>query len=193
MAMGPYGLFLLAILDSAGLPVVGGVDALLIAQSIARPHLAYIGAIWAVFGSLAGSLILFGIARKGGEVLLARQLATRRGQRLHTWFERYGLATVFIPAVSPLPLPMKVPVFCAGALEVHWSYFSAVVLVARAIRYFALAYLALHFGRETFHFLASHILAVVFIAIGVTTVAIFGLQWVERRHSAPSKSATVSK
>lgn len=191
--MGPLGLFLLAVLDGAGLPIVGGVDALLIAQSIARPHLAYISAIWAMFGSLAGTLILFGIARKGGEVLLARQLATRRGKRLHTWFERYGLATVFIPALSPLPLPMKVPVFCAGALEVHWSYFSAVVLVARAIRYFALAYLALHFGRGTFHFLASHVMAVVVIATGVTVLTILALQWIERRHPAQSKSAIVSK
>ncbi len=65
---------MLAILDSAGLPVVGGVDALLIAVSVNQPHLAYIAAIWAILGSLAGSLILFGIARKGGEVLLAKHI-----------------------------------------------------------------------------------------------------------------------
>lgn len=193
MSWGPHGLFLLAILDSAGLPVVGGVDALLIAIAVNQPHLAYIAAIWAVLGSLAGSLILFGIARKGGEVLLAKHIGTRRGKRLHAWFERYGLVTVFIPALSPLPLPMKVPVFCAGALEVRWSYFSAVVLAARTIRYAALAYLGLHYGQETFHFLASHLIGVAAISIGLAVVAIVVLQIVERDQPPQSKSAIMSK
>jgi membrane protein YqaA with SNARE-associated domain len=181
-----------------GLPVVGGVDALLIAIAVSRPPLAYIAAVWAILGSLAGSLILFGIARKGGEVLLARYIETRRGQRLHSWFERYGLITVFIPALSPLPMPMKVPVFCAGALEVRWSYFAAVVLSARTVRYFALAYLGLHYGQQTFGFLASHLSAVVAIAFGLAILAIAILQLVQRReaaraNSASSKSEMISK
>jgi membrane protein YqaA with SNARE-associated domain len=186
VSWGPHGLFLLAVLDSAGLPVVGGVDALLIAISINQPYLAYIAAIWATLGSLAGSLILFGIARKGGEVVLTKHISSRRGKRLHVWFERYGLVTVFIPALSPLPMPMKIPVFCAGALEVHWSYFSGVVLAARMIRYFALAYLALHYGHETFRFLASHAIAVAAVAIGLAVVAIVILQIVERQQPAES-------
>jgi membrane protein YqaA with SNARE-associated domain len=177
---------LLAVLDSAGLPVVGGVDTLLIALAANQPHLAYIAAIWAILGSLAGSLILFGIARKGGEVLLAKHISTRRGKRLHAWFERYGLATVFIPALSPLPMPMKVPVFCAGALEVRWSYFTAVVLAARVIRYFALAYLGLHYGLEAFRFLASHVIAVAAVAIGLAVLTIAILQIVERQQAAQS-------
>lgn len=173
--------------------MVGGVDALVIAFAINRPHLAYIAAIWAILGSLAGSLILFGIARKGGEVLLTKHISTRQGRRLHSWFERYGLVTVFIPALSPLPLPMKVPVFCAGALEVRWAYFSGVVLAARAIRYFALAYLGLHYGRETFHFLTAHLIAVVAIALGLAAAAVVVLQIVERQYPERSKSAIPGK
>ncbi len=193
LSWGPYGLFALAILDSAGLPVVGGVDALLIATAVNKPHLTYIAAFWAILGSLAGSLILFGIARKGGELLLAKHVSTRRGRRLHSWFERYGLITVFIPAISPLPLPMKIPVICAGALEVSWSYFSAVVLAARAIRYIALAYLALHYGPETFRFLASHLVEVAAVAIGFTVFVVVVLQVATRRRAGRSKSAIMSK
>jgi len=47
---------LLAIADSAGVPIVGGVDALLIAIAVSRPRLAYISAICAIIGSLIGSL-----------------------------------------------------------------------------------------------------------------------------------------
>ena len=104
-------------------------------------------------GSLIGSSILFAIARKGGDLMLSRQLATPRGARMHRWFERYGLITVFVPALSPLPLPMKVPVFCAGALKVRWSYFLGVVFAARLPRYFALAFFGARYGAQTLLYL----------------------------------------
>ncbi len=91
VAWGPQGLFLLAILDSAGLPVVGGVDLLLVNVATSSPEKAYLAAACALAGSLIGSSILFAIARKGGDLMLSRQLATPRGARMHRWFERYGL------------------------------------------------------------------------------------------------------
>lgn len=193
LSWGPQGLLLLAVLDSAGAPVVGGVDALLIAIAVDEPAEAYLAALCAIAGSLAGSLILFSIARKGGEVLLRKQIESRQGKRLHSWFERYGLVTVFVPALSPLPMPMKIPVFCAGALEVRWSYFIAVVLAARTIRYFALAYLALHYGHETFQFLRAHAIGVGGFAVGLAILAIVILQLVERRRARHSKPAIVAE
>jgi membrane protein YqaA with SNARE-associated domain len=172
-------LFLLAILDSAGLPVVGGVDFLLVAIAANRPDQAYWAALCAIAGSLLGSSVLFGIARKGGEVLLARYIASRRGARMHAWFERYGLVTVFIPALSPLPLPMKIPVFCAGALEVRWSFFLGVVLAARTLRYFALAFLGLRYGQMTFSLLRSHLWLVILLALGLAVVALLVLRVIE--------------
>jgi len=125
--------------------------------------------------------------------LLQKHIGSGRGKRLHAWFERYGLITVFVPALSPIPLPLKVPVFCAGALEVRWSYFVVVVAAARAIRYFALAYLGLHYGHATFQFLAAHLVEVSAIAVGATVAAIIILQIVTRRQAGRSKSAMMSK
>jgi membrane protein YqaA with SNARE-associated domain len=176
---GPPGLFLLAVLDSAGLPVVGGVDFLLVWIASNHPQQAYLAALCAIGGSLLGSSVLFGIARKGGEVLLAKYIASRRGARLHSWFERYGLVTVFIPALSPLPLPMKIPVFCAGALEVRWSFFLGVVLAARSLRYFALAFLGLRYGQMTFGLLRTHLWAVVLLAVALAVVALWVLRLIE--------------
>jgi membrane protein YqaA with SNARE-associated domain len=184
IAWGPHGLFVLAILDSAGLPVVGGVDALLVAIAASNPREAYLAAAFAVLGSLAGSLALYALARKGGEVFLSKRISGRRAARMHVWFQRYGLITVFIPAISPLPLPMKIPVFCAGALQVRVAYFSAVVLAARAIRYFALAYLAEHYGRQTFHFLLAHGFSVAAAAIGLAIAAAVLLRLYQRREAA---------
>ena len=184
ISWGPQGLLFLAILDSAGLPVVGGVDALLVAVSTSTPKFAYLAAAYAVVGSLAGSLILFAIARKGGEVLLTKYISGRKGARLHLWFQRYGLVTVFIPALSPLPLPMKVPVFCAGALQVRIGYFVAVVLSARTIRYFALAYLGRHYGHRTLQFLVTHGLLVTSIAIALAIAVLLFLRLYQRHQAA---------
>ena len=141
---------------AAGFPVVGGVDLLLIAIAANKPGDAYFAALLAVVGSLLGSLILFFIARKGGEVLLMRHVASKTGARLHLWFQRWGLATVFVPALSPIPLPMKIPVFCAGALQVRLLYFVIVVAAARTIRYFGLAYLGIHYGAQSVQFMKAH-------------------------------------
>jgi membrane protein YqaA with SNARE-associated domain len=188
VSWGAPGLFLLALLDSTGLPVVGGVDALLIALAVEQPSIAYIAALCAILGSLAGNLILFGIARKGGETLLTKHISSRRGKRLHNWFERYGLVTVFIPALSPIPMPMKIPVFCAGALEVRWASFVGVVLAARAIRYLTLAYLALNYGHETFHFLTAHAFAVAAIAITLAAATLVVLRLLNRPVDAAKAS-----
>ena len=184
IAWGPHGLFFLAILDSAGLPLVGGVDAVLILIAASNPREAYLAAAFAVLGSLAGSLILFAIARKGGEVLLKKHIAGRRGARMHVWFQRYGLITVFIPAISPLPLPMKPSIFCAGALQVRVGYFAAVVLAARVIRYFALAYLGERYGHGTGRFLKDHWIMVSVIAIGLGLSAAVLLRLYQRREAA---------
>ena len=188
LAWGPHGLFLLAILDSAGIPVVGGVDALLIAIATDEPNQAYLAAFFAVIGSLAGSLILFFIARKGGEVLLMRHVTSRTGARMHIWFQRYGLVTVFVPALSPIPLPMKIPVFCAGALQVRVEYFVAVVLLARSVRYFALAYLGRHYGRQTFRYLETHGWQVGLSALGLAIMAAVALRLFQRHEVALGKA-----
>jgi membrane protein YqaA with SNARE-associated domain len=171
---------LLAILDSAGIPVVGGVDALLIAIATETPHQAYLAALLAVVGSLLGSLLLFYIARKGGEVLLMRHVASGTGARMHLWFQRWGLATVFVPALSPIPLPLKIPVFCAGALQVHVLYFVIVVVAARTIRYFTLAYLGMHYGSQAISYSRAHIWQILLVTIALACLLTVSMRLLQK-------------
>ena len=67
-------------------------------------------------GSVIGSMILFFIARKGVKDYLDRHTMSGRGALFHEWFMHYGLLTVFVPALSPVPTPMKLFVICAGAM-----------------------------------------------------------------------------
>lgn len=173
-------MLLFAGLDSVGVPMIGGVDILLITLSAENPKQAILAAVCATIGSIVGSLCLFLIARKGGHVLLAKHTSHRSGLRLRNWFERYGLLTVFIPAVSPLPLPMKIPVFCAGALEVRTRSFMAVVVTARVIRYFTLAYLGQHYGSDTLQYLKHRWMSVLLIVLALCAVVIVILRIVNR-------------
>ena len=168
-------------LDSVGVPIVGGVDALLITVSTISPGQAYLAAACAIVGSLIGSYLLFSLARKGGHVMLAKHTSHGTGLRLRAWFERYGLLTVFIPAISPVPLPMKVPVFCAGALEVRTRSFLAVLVPARVIRYCTLAYLGQRYGQYTFLFLRTHWFSVVVAVALLCLVVVLLLQVLNRR------------
>jgi membrane protein YqaA with SNARE-associated domain len=146
----------LAALDSAGIPLVGGVDLLLLGVAAVKPGLAYWSAALATSGSVAGCMVLYYAARKGGERYLDKHTRTGKGLKLRLWFLRYGLVTVFVPALLPIPLPTKVFVICAGALGVRAVPFLLVVLAARIPRYAGLAYLGSHLGEHSGTWLRGH-------------------------------------
>lgn len=149
-AWGVPAVLLIAALDSAGVPLPAGVDALLVAVAAVSPPQAFAAALLATAGSVAGNLVLFLAARKGGQAWLERRTASGRARRFRDWFRQYGLITVFVPALVPVvPLPMKVFVISAGALGVRIRSFLLVVLAARIPRYAAMAWLGAMLGTST--------------------------------------------
>jgi membrane protein YqaA with SNARE-associated domain len=146
----------LAILDSAGIPLPAAVDALLLVIATTDRRAAYFAATLAIAGSVIGSMILFFIARKGGQAYLDRHTMSGRGALFREWFLHYGLITVFVPALSPVPTPMKLFVICAGAMGISpWGFFFT-VLAARIPRYFGLAYLGAKLGEGAWGYLMLH-------------------------------------
>ena len=157
VAWGPPGLLLLAALDSAGVPIPAAVDALLIVLSANSPGTAYLAATFATVGSVVGSMFLYFLARKDGEKYLEKHTVGERGRKLRQWFQHYGLLTVFISAISPVPMPMKLFVVSAGALGVPPQAFFLTVFAARIPRYFTLAYLGSQLGHGAADYLKSHV------------------------------------
>jgi membrane protein YqaA with SNARE-associated domain len=157
VSWGPLGIFLFAVIDSLGVPNPGGTDALLIVVSIADPSRWWLGATLAIVGSLLGSVGFLEITRRGGERYLLRFTATGRGLRFRAWFVRYGLVTVFIPALLPIPfLPFKLFAACAGAMSVSRTRYLLVIAAARIPRYLALAYLGATLGENSGAWLTGH-------------------------------------
>jgi len=166
------------------LPIPAGVDALLITVSALDPKSAYWCAALAVAGSLGGSVLLFYLARKGGQRYLEKHTRQGRGAMFRRWFQKYGLITVFIPALLPIPMPMKVFVFSAGALEIRYATFLAVVLAARIPRYFALAYLGAKVGENSISYLKDNAWELIGIAAALFVILILMVriseQWRKR-------------
>jgi membrane protein YqaA with SNARE-associated domain len=153
--LGAPGLFLISFLDSSVLtfPVIN--DLLLIELSIEHPPRMPFYAFMAATGSVLGCVLLYFIARKGGEAFFQKK-AGHRAAAIRHWVEENGFVGMLIAALLPPPTPFKIFVFAAGVFEVPlWSYTSAIAL-ARTIRYFGIGYLAIRYGNDALPFLKGH-------------------------------------
>jgi len=182
LAVGPFGVLLVALLDSFIVPIPAGVDVLVLTLAVNEPQHAYMAAFMAVLGSTAGNLALFLAARHGTRWLIKEVTPSPRAQRFHDWFHRYGMMTVFVPCVTPvIPFPLKVFVVSAAALRTPLSKFMLVVLVARVIRYFGEAWLGLNLGPNADAFLRRNAWSLLGAALAMALVFYVIVRWSERR------------
>ncbi len=166
---GGLSLFLIAFLDSSVLtfPVIN--DLLLIDLSIRNPARMPYYAGMATLGSVAGCLLLYYLARKGGETMF-RKRAGSRAQQIHAWINRNGFVSILLTALLPPPVPFKIFVIAAGALEMPVRTFVFGLLVARGLRFFGEGVLAVKYGERGTQFLLTHKLEVAGIALAVVLV-----------------------
>ena len=164
VSTGGLGLFLTAFLDSSVLtfPVIN--DLLLIDLSIRFPARMPYYAAMATLGSVGGCLLLYYIARKGGEAMFQKQ-AGPRARQIRAWIERNGFLSILVTALLPPPTPFKVFVIAAGALEMPVRTFVLGLLAARAIRFFGEGFLAIRYGDRAGEFLVTHKLEVAGIVL----------------------------
>jgi len=179
VAFGPLGILVLALLDSA-IPVAGVFDVLIAVFAAQRPSIGWWCAVCAVIGSTAGNYALFQTARRGGRRYLERSASSPRGQKFRAWFERYGLITVFIPALLPIPMPLKLFVVSAGALGTGTRWFLIVVIFARTLRYFGDAWLGVNLGKDAGGFLKAHAVHFLIAAVGLFVVLYAAVQLNDR-------------
>ncbi|HUB32419.1 MAG TPA: VTT domain-containing protein [Bryobacteraceae bacterium] len=189
IAYGPPGIFLLALLDSGGIPLPAAIDLLLLdiaVHSTGNPGRAWTAAMLAVVGSLVGNLALFQAARQGRRLLRQAEPAPGERRRFENWFRHYGLLTVFVPAVVPfVPIPLKVFVLSAGAFHTPLARFFVVIVLARVIRFFGMVWLALELGSGAQEFLMHH----GWLLAGGALVAAGIFYFVRSRHAPQGKPA----
>jgi membrane protein DedA with SNARE-associated domain len=184
IAYGPLGVFLLTVLDSFGIPLPAALDAFLIVVAWKTPDRAWLMAGIAVVGSLIGNAGLFWAARRGGKRWVKAVQEPAKPQRFRRWFGRYGLVTVFIPALFPIPMPLKVFVISAGVLRTPFVKFGGVILLARILRFFGEAYIGVQLGEGAPQFLQRNAWNIVGIALAVAFALFLLIQRIDRRRDA---------
>jgi membrane protein YqaA with SNARE-associated domain len=157
--LGAPGLFLISFLDSSILtfPVIN--DLLLISLSMQKPARMPLYAAMAMTGSLLGCVLLYFLAKKGGEAVFHKRAGVR-GAAIHRWVVKNGFGGMLAAALLPPPTPFKFFVLAAGVFEVPLTSFASAIALARAIRYFGIGYLAIRYGDYALPFISQHKLQV---------------------------------
>jgi membrane protein YqaA with SNARE-associated domain len=171
--LGGLGLFVIAALDSSFLSFPQVNDLLIIYLSTKYPERMPYYAGMTTLGSLLGCFLLYGVARKGGEVFLRKRFSAERVERGMALFQRHGLLAVVVPSLLPPPTPFKLFVLLAGAASVSPVRFGAAIVIGRGIRDFGQGYLAVRYGDRAAEMMKEHgataglVLAGVALAIGL--------------------------
>lgn len=191
MAYGPWGILLIALIDSIGVPLPATIDALLILIAAKAPGQAYFAAALAVLGSLAGNLALFQTARYGRQSVMRAPELERSG-KLSSWFRRYGLITVFVPAATPIvPLPLKLFVVSAGALRTPLLNFLSVIFAGRVLRYFGEAYLGATLGARTQSFVQHNKWTMLAIPLALSVLSYLVVLFIRGQSPRSSPTQTI--
>lgn len=167
--MGGGGLFVATFLDSSVLTLPFIADALVIELSIARPERMPYYCAMAALGSLAGSIWIYLLARKGGEAFFHRR-AGKRARTVKRWVQGNAFLSVFLPGVLPPPIPFKIFVLAEGVFQVPLKTFVLALLCGRSLRYFLEGILAVRYGNAVLPFLMVHRIGFAVSVVGVLLV-----------------------
>ena len=179
LALGTAGVFGIAFLDSALVPIPGGPDAALIALCAIKPALMPLYVIAATVGSAVGSTFLYLVARQAGLRALKGVSAERR-ERIEGLLGRYDMLAVMVPAVMPPPFPFKVFVLSAGVFKLNKGRFLCAILAGRTIRFLIEGTLAIEFGRDALDIIRKQGARLLIVA-GVAVVTVVAVKLVRGR------------
>lgn len=184
-------MIIIGALDSSLLSLPEINDYLVVGRCFKDPTAVYYFPLFAAAGSVLGCNVLYTIVRRGGQAVLRRRFPLESIKRVERAYARFGFFAIGVPAVLPPPLPFKIFVATAGALEYPRWKFLLTVMIARAVRYYVEGILAVFYGRRVLIFLRDNGLAI--ISIVATLALIAGAVYIvvkRRRGSAAENKDT---
>ncbi len=184
-AFGAFGLFGIALLDSAFVPLPGGPDAVMLVLSGREPSMMPLYALSATLGSTIGCVILYYISRRAGRRALER-FSEQKQARVKGWVERYDVLSVLVASLLPPPFPFKLFVVTAGVFRLNVVRFALAVAAGRAARFFLEGWVAVTYGERAQQFLADNF-AWIGLALVAVVIAVFLLRGLARKRSAEAE------
>ena len=129
-------------------------DPLLIAVGVASPGSAIWVALLATATSVAGAYTGYWLGRKVGRPVLDRLVAEHKVQRAEELFNRYGVWTIILAAVTPIPY--KVFAILAGVMALPVRPFLIASLIGRGTRLMTIGVLVFLFGEAIQEFIEGN-------------------------------------
>jgi membrane protein YqaA with SNARE-associated domain len=188
--IGGPGLFIIAFLDSSFVSLPQINDVLVITMVIQHPYRMPYYVAMATAGSVAGCLVVYGLARKGGDALIRRRFHGRTLDRATRLMQKYGVLSLVVPAILPPPAPFKIFVLLAGVTGIRPLPFAVSIAIGRGFRYAAVGLLSVWYGQQAVTFLEENGTTVGLWAGGIVTLAIAG--WMLFRHLRRREPALTS-
>jgi len=148
-------------------------DVLLASMSLQKRNKAYYYALFCTLSSVSGAMIGYYLGVYFIDLLLP--FIEKFGylsqlNQAESWFIKYGVWIILIAGFSPVPY--KIFTIAAGMLSMALLPFILFSLIARAARYFLIAFLVRKFGKQCDAWLNKNIdrlgyILIVIIAIGL--------------------------
>jgi membrane protein YqaA with SNARE-associated domain len=186
VSLGPFGLLAIAFLDSVMIPMPGGVDAVLILLSAARPSWMPIYVAAATIGSTAGCFCLYRLSQRAGKRALSR-FSESKQKRVKDLLDRYDVMSVLVASLLPPPFPFKLFVVSSGVFRLNLLRFILAVAGGRTFRYLLEGYLAARYGDR-----AKELLAQYYPAIGIGLAVLIVIAFIGRGLMRQSEKTTPS-
>jgi membrane protein YqaA with SNARE-associated domain len=151
--LGIWGVLGFAAVDAAflGMPL----DAIVAGYVWANPQRLLLYSAMAAAGSALGSIVIYLIGYKGGEVLLVKRMGEKRFNKIKAAFDRHEFLALMLPSMLPPPTPFKLFVLSAGVAEMRFSHFLTAIFSGRFLRFVVLSFLVIRYGPEIVGFIGG--------------------------------------
>src|SRR5215212_3117392 len=176
-------MIIIGALDSSLLSLPEINDYLVVGRCYKYPTAAFYFPLFAATGSVIGCHLLYTIVRRGGQAVLRKRFPLESIRRVERAYERFGFLAIAIPAILPPPLPFKIFVATAGALEYPRWKFLLTVMIARSVRYYVEGILAVFYGRRVLLFMKDNGLAILSIVATLALLVLIIYIFINRRRT----------
>jgi membrane protein YqaA with SNARE-associated domain len=165
-------MILVGALDSSLLSLPEINDYLVVARCYTHPRAVFFFPLFAATGSVLGCLLLYTILKRGGLAVLHRRFKLEHVRRVERVYARFGILALAVPALLPPPMPFKIFIATAGALQFSRRRFLLTVLIARSLRYYTEGVLAVYYGERVLRFLRDNGLMIVAVVLSLCVIAL---------------------
>ena len=190
--LGIWGVLGFAFVDAAllGMPL----DAIVGGYVYSNPHRFLLYSAMAAVGSALGSVVIYWIGYKGGEVLLVKRIGEARFNKIKASFDKHEFLAIMLPSMLPPPTPFKLFVLSAGVAEMRFSHFLGAIFAGRFLRFCILSILVIRYGPQIVGFFGSAVhnhLRLTLAILAVLVLVSCWFWWSRKQNGKPAGNPAV--